>query len=179
MVPPAPRPQPDMATETYVRPATALDAPTIARVHVAAIRDLNSPFYTPEQIAAWSSDKQPERYVQALEDGEFMVVAELPEGDIVGFGSSMGDEIRAVYVDPGHARLGIGSRLLDALESEARSRGESSLRLDSSLGAVAFYTAHGYVARERVLHRLRGGCQLECVPMTKAINRSSRRNSRG
>jgi GNAT superfamily N-acetyltransferase len=156
-----------------VRPATRYDAPDIARVHVAAIRGLNAQYYTAEQIAAWSSDKQPERYVQALAEGEFMVVAESPEGVIVGFGSSKADEVRAVYVDPEHARHGIGSKLLEALESEARARGETSLHLDSSLGAVAFYAAHGYVERERVLHRLRGGCQLECVPMTRVLERSS------
>jgi putative acetyltransferase len=154
----------------HMRPATAHDAPSIARVHVAAI-GLNAQFYTSEQIAAWSSDKQPERYVQALADGELMVVAVSPEGAIVGFASSMGDEVRAVYVDPKHARLGIGSKLLDALETEARSRGEFSLRLNASLGAVAFYAAHNYVEHERVFHRLRGGCRLECVPMSKALAR--------
>jgi putative acetyltransferase len=158
-----------MATEVYVRPATTHDAPGIARVHVAAIRDLASSFYTPEQVAAWSSGKQPARYLQALEDGEVMFVAESPSGAVVGFGSSKGNEVRAVYVDPRHARLGIGGKLLDALESEAQSRGETSLRLNSSLGAVAFYTAHGYVDGEHVHHRLRDGCVLECVSMTKAL----------
>lgn len=154
----------------HVRPATPPDAPGIARVHVAAIRGLGSQHYTADQISAWSSDKHPERYVAALADGEFMVVAQrVPDGVIVGFGSSKADEVRAVYVDPEHARLGVGTKLLEALESDAQSRGETSLRLDSSLGAVGFYAAHGYVGRERVHHRLRGGCQLECVPMTKIL----------
>jgi GNAT superfamily N-acetyltransferase len=152
-----------------VRPATPGDAPEIARVHVAAIRSLAS-HYTAAQIAAWTADKQPERYVAALAEGEFMVVAQRSEdGPIVGFAGGRGDEVRAVYVDPEHGRLGIGREMLAAIESDARGRGETSLRLDSSLPAVAFYLAHGYFEHERVVHRLRGGCELECVPMTKSL----------
>jgi putative acetyltransferase len=153
-----------------VRPATALDAPSIARVHVAAIRGLGSQHYTADQIAAWSADKHPDRYRQALADGEFMVVAErLADGELVGFASRQGNEVRAVYVDPEHARRGVGSELLAVVEADARARGETSLRLDSSIGAMAFYAAHGYLEHERVVHHLRGGCQLECVPMTKVL----------
>src|SRR5262249_7088617 len=72
-------------------PEPSVPGVDVDRSNLAAIRGLNSQFYTPEQIAAWSSDKQPERYVQALADGEFMVVAESPEGVTVGFGSSKGD----------------------------------------------------------------------------------------
>lgn len=153
-----------------VRPATALDAPSIARVHVAAIRGLGSQHYTADQIAAWSANKHPERYRQALADGEFMVVAErLADGEVVGFASRQGSEIRAVYVDPEYARHRIGSELLAVVEADARAHGETSLRLDSSIGAVAFYAAHGYLEHERVAHCLREGGQLECVPMTKAL----------
>ena len=152
-----------------IRAATAKDASLIAVVHAASIRGLASKHYEAAQVAAWAGRKEPERYEQALRDGEVMFVAQRGDGVIVGFGSYRADEVRAVYVDPTHARRGIGTRLLSAIETHAMEQGEAVVHLSSSLNAVAFYSVRGYVEQERASHPLRGGGELECVVMTKML----------
>jgi putative acetyltransferase len=131
---------------------------------------LASTHYAAALIAAWSANKEPSRYQRALAEGEIMFVAVKADGSLVGFSAGQWDEVRAVYVDPGHARRGIGSQLLAAIERDALARDETLLRLDASLNAVAFYAAHGYEARGNATHPLRSGDPLECVVMTKVLS---------
>lgn len=158
-----------MSTSIVVRWATDEDAPGIAGVHVAAIRGLAASHYDRSQIAAWSAGKEPARYREALAAGERLLVAEGDDGAIVGFAARRGEEVRAVYVAPAVARQGVGSRLLAALEDDARARGELGLHLDASLNAAPFYAAHGYAERSRGRHALRGGAEIECVQMSKRL----------
>lgn len=52
--------------------------------------------------------------------------------------------VRAFYVDPGHARRGIGALLLGVSEAGAQSAGFTDAELTATLPAVPFYAAHGY-----------------------------------
>lgn len=72
------------------------------------------------------------------------VVAEGPQGLIVGLGALAGSEIKRVYVRPDAHRRGTGRLLLEALETEAARRGEKRLTLQASLSSVPFYLALGY-----------------------------------
>jgi GNAT superfamily N-acetyltransferase len=78
--------------------------------------------------------------------------------------------IRAFFVDPDFARLGIGSAILDRCESEAKSRGFKKLELMATLPGVPLYTARGYVAGTPVNVVLRGSpaMTIEFVPMHKS-----------
>lgn len=54
-------------------------------------------------------------------------------------------EVRGVWLDPDLRRTGLGRRLMERLEHEARSRGASSALLDTyEFQARAFYEACGY-----------------------------------
>jgi GNAT superfamily N-acetyltransferase len=55
-------------------------------------------------------------------------------------------KIRAFFVDPGYARRGIFTLLLERCESEARARGFSAVELMATLPGVKLYAARGYVA---------------------------------
>lgn len=151
-----------------IRRATTNDAAAIASVHMASIRGLAATHYSAAQIASWSAGKHPHVYERARADGEVMFVA-LVDSTLVGFGGRFGDEIRAVYVAPNHTRRGIGRRLLLALETDGRAHGETALRLDASLNAVAFYAAQGYREHEHAVHPLRAGGELQCVRMVKTL----------
>jgi GNAT superfamily N-acetyltransferase len=78
-------------------------------------------------------------------------------------------KIRAFFVDPSHARKGIGTMLLQKCESEAKLRGFSRVELMSTLPGVRLYSARGYSGTERVHYEVAPGVTIEFIPMSKAI----------
>jgi GNAT superfamily N-acetyltransferase len=78
-------------------------------------------------------------------------------------------KIRAFFVDPSHARKGIGTLLLAHCEAEARLRGFTRAELMSTLPGVRLYAARGYVAGETVGYEVGPGVAIEFVPMGKQI----------
>jgi GNAT superfamily N-acetyltransferase len=77
--------------------------------------------------------------------------------------------IRAFFVDPDFARLGVGSIILAACEAAARGAGFSRAALGATLTGVRFYARHGYreVAREDAA--LPDGLSLTVVLMEKSL----------
>ena len=56
-------------------------------------------------------------------------------------------EIVRMWIDPAHRGLGLGARMLDALEEQARELGHTTIRLDTNkalLEAQAMYRSRGY-----------------------------------
>jgi GNAT superfamily N-acetyltransferase len=78
-------------------------------------------------------------------------------------------KIRAFFVDPEHARRGIGSMLLEHCESAARSRGFSAVELMATLPGVKLYSVRGYIASPVVTIDVGHGETIEFVPMRKAL----------
>lgn len=75
-----------------------------------------------------------------------LLVAEGAAG-VVGFGSieaRAAEQIRWLYVLPGHQGGGVGSQLLRQLEEAGWRAGLTSIRLHAATGAVAFYRRNGY-----------------------------------
>ena len=67
------------------------------------------------------------------------------DGTVAGFASLAGpDLIDMLFVDPGHARRGIATLLLDALTRLAAARGATTLKVDASDTARAFFLARGF-----------------------------------
>lgn len=77
--------------------------------------------------------------------------------------------IRAFYVDPDHARRGVGRALLARCEAEAEARGYRSLELLGTLGGVALYAALGYEACPVATLLLPDGTPMAFVPMRKTL----------
>ena len=79
-------------------------------------------------------------------------------------------KIRAFFVDPEHARRGIGTLLLDHCEREARARGFIAVELMATLPGLKLYSARGYAAMPMVHFELGEGESIEFVPMRKALS---------
>jgi GNAT superfamily N-acetyltransferase len=173
-----------------VRLATFEDREALRALIDRSARELSKGDYRAEQIegalqGAFGVDSQ------LIHDGTFFVVEE--GAAIVGCGgwsyrrtlfggdkraerdSGMLDpcrepaKIRAFFVDPAHARKGIGTLLLEKCESDARKRGFSRVELMSTLPGVRLYSARGYSGVERVHYDVAPGVAIEFVPMSKAI----------
>jgi GNAT superfamily N-acetyltransferase len=78
--------------------------------------------------------------------------------------------IRAFFVDPNHARRGIGSMLLEHCENEARSFGFSQVELMATLPGVKLYAARGYVGGAVVHFAVGSGETIEFIPMRKTLS---------
>ena len=78
-------------------------------------------------------------------------------------------KIRAFFVDPASARRGIGSRLLEHCEAEARAHGFSQVELMATLPGVKLYSARGYVGGTLVHFDVGLGESIEFISMCKVL----------
>ena len=76
----------------------------------------------------------------AIGTGRLVVLTAAPAGETGKWG-----RIGRMAVLQAYRRSGIGSRLLDSLETEARRRGLEGIMLHAQLSAMDFYKRHGYV----------------------------------
>jgi putative acetyltransferase len=153
-----------------VRQAAQEDREAISSVYVSAIRELAKTHYTAEQIEAWVGSRRPEYSQSTIEAGR-TYVAEY-EGQIAGYGiiELETEQVQAVYVSPDHARKGIGTAVLQALEQAAVLAGIVTVRLTASLNAVGFYQKAGYLEVARTTHTLGDGAtKMPCVVMQKRL----------
>jgi GNAT superfamily N-acetyltransferase len=173
-----------------LRKATTADIPALNALIARSARGLSAEDYSPGQIegalrGAFGVDSQ------LLADETYFVVED--GGQIVGCGgwsfrstlfggdaragrdSSILDsktqpaKIRAFFVDPGHARRGIGSLLLDHCENQARARGYSRVELMATLPGAKLYAARGYIGAPPVRFDVGSEQNIEFIPMRKPL----------
>jgi GNAT superfamily N-acetyltransferase len=77
-------------------------------------------------------------------------------------------KIRAFFIHPDWARRGLGTKILNACESAARSAGFSRFEMGATLTGVPLYLAAGYHAIERIEVPLPNGAALPIVRMAKS-----------
>ena len=173
-----------------IRPATLADRDVLQDLIARSARGLSAADYRPEQVegalqGAFGVDSQ------LINDGTYFVVEEA--GVIVGcggwsfrktlFGGDKRPErdaaeldprtepakIRAFFVDPAHARRGIGTMLLEKCEAEARLRGFSRVELMSTLPGIRLYSARGYAGVQQIQYEVSPGVVIEFLPMSKRL----------
>ncbi|MDO8034008.1 GNAT family N-acetyltransferase [Janthinobacterium sp. SUN128] len=152
-----------------LRPALPDDIDALWALRTVAVRISCATHYAAEQITVWTASPVPDSYAAMLAAGGGIVAM---QGEIIA-GYAMLDadkqEVDAVFVDPAHAGLGIGKRLLAALEQLARGRGIARLHLSASLNAVPFYAAAGFTALREQAYAHPSGISLASVAMEKAL----------
>lgn len=172
-----------------LRKATLEDHTELQALIARSARGLSDD-YLPEQVegalqGAFGVD------TQLIQDGTYFVVES--DGAIVGcggwsyrrtmFGSDSGPgrdaseldpsvdaaKIRAFFIDPAHARRGLGTQLLNECESAAAARGFSRVEMMATLPGQKLYAARGYAPIGHVRHELGPGLTIDFVPMRKEI----------
>ena len=171
-----------------MRKATMADQAALNDLIARSARELSEDDYSPQQIegalrGAFGVDSQ------LVSDGTYFVVE---KGDrIVGCGGwgrrrtlFGGDahfqrdaaeldpckdaaKIRAFFVDPGHARKGIGKSILERCEAEARACGFSRFELMATLPGVRLYEVYGYLPGTPYYHEVEPGLSIQFIPMSK------------
>jgi GNAT superfamily N-acetyltransferase len=76
-------------------------------------------------------------------------------------------KVRAIFVHPRFARLGVGSMILSAAEEAAVREGFRRFEMGSTLTGVALYSLKGYRETERVMVPVGNGEEIQVVRMVK------------
>lgn len=145
--------------DVTVRPADTGDVPGIRRVarrgwH-AAYEDVLARETIEAKLDEWYDPETVRGYVEREGVGYFVAV---DDGQVLGYAtggpSDKGEDVGflgAIYVDPDYWGEGIGSRLLDRIESFLAERGYERLRFrvlaENDVG-TSFYRSRGYEAVE-------------------------------
>ena len=184
---------PETASNFRIRTAQLADVPALHRLIELSVRGLQAGDYTPRQIegalgTALGLD------TQLILDATYFIAfpAEQPDTFVACggwsprrtlFGSDGGSgrnaalldpstdaaRIRAIFVHPDWARLGLGSLVLRHCESEAQRAGFRRFEMGSTLTGVPLYRLRGYVELERVDVPLTNGEVLPVIRMTKSV----------
>ena len=173
-----------------LRKAALADVPLLQALISRSARGLSLDDYRPEQIegalrGAFGVDSQllrDETYFVVEDDGECVGCGGWSYRSTLFGGDARGGrdasaldpttqpaKIRAFFVDPKHARRGIGTLLLEHCEREARSHGYSAVELMATLPGVKLYSVRGYVAMPMVHFDVGQGQSIEFIPMRKEL----------
>ena len=174
-----------------LRAATLADEAALGALIGRSIRSLGAHDYTPAQIeaalrGAFGVDTALIRdgtYFVALAAGEALVACGGWSRRRTLFGSdarAQRDEawldpqvdaarIRAFFVDPAHARRGLGRAILERSEVAARAAGFTRCELMATLPGVRLYEKCGYLAGSPIEHPLGEGLTIHFVPMSKRL----------
>src|SRR5271156_1740739 len=184
------------AAEVRIRLATEADAPVLRGLIDASVRGLQTEDYSPTQIdhalqTVFGVDSQ------LIADGTYFVAEarakDAAEFVVAGCGGWSrrkklhgGDawteqrkelldpaldaaKIRAFFIAPGFARMGVGTLILETCEMAAIAAGFRKLEMSATLTGVKLFSARGYVEIERMALDIGGGETLPVVHMEKRV----------
>ncbi|AZF05899.1 GNAT family N-acetyltransferase [Pseudomonas sp. R5-89-07] len=151
-----------------IKRATPADADEAFEIRREAIRSQCIGAYSAEQMALWTRGCASDGY-SVLMEKLFYIGWVNGEAVISGMLDLANNEIGALFVRSAFAGRGYGKAMLDHLEDVARQHAVAQVVLDSTLNAVSFYQACGYVGHEQAVYRSPAGLVLACVTMVKKL----------
>jgi putative acetyltransferase len=165
----------DPADLLRLRPVRASDLDAVVAMQEASIMALGAPVYGEAKARAWARLGHQFRH-DLLGEGGFWVAER--DQRLLGVGGWSPDSleadlawIRYLFVHPQTTRQGIGRRLIERAERSACVADRSRLRVWSSLNAVNFYRAVGFLPERRVRWPVQTTIELDYVLMAKRASR--------
>ena len=152
-----------------LRQAGSEEIAALWQLRTRAVASACAAHYAPEVLAAWLASPAPASLHQCIARGWGTLAVE--DGQLLGYAVLDTDsgEVDAIFVAPEQHGRGIGRRLLDTLEANARVAGIGRLFLSASLNAVPFYQAMGFTALREELYAHRSGIGIPSVFMEKVL----------
>ena len=137
-----------------IRYYEAGDAPEIVRLFFETVRSVNRANYSDEQLEAWAPGVPDPEEWHARMAGRRTLVAE-EGGEVVGFAELEYDgRLDMLYVRKDAVGRGVGRRLYEAVEREARGQGLGWIFTEASITARPFFEQQGFrVVREQMVSR--------------------------
>ena len=140
---------------TGIRNYEAGDAPEIVRLFFETVRSVNRADYSEGQVEAWApSAPDPDEWHSRMVASRTLVAEE--GGEVTGFAELEDDgHLDMLYVRGDAVGRGVGRRLYEAVEREARARGLGRIFAEASITARPFFERQGFrvVCEQRVSRR--------------------------
>ena len=133
-----------MTAQCEVRSAGEGDAEAISAVILASLHKTEVKNYPPNVVRRIEQSFSPAA-VQGLIADETVLVA-LAGDSVLGAACLDGNRVRTVFVAPNAQGMGVGRRLVEALERTARGENVPVLVVASSVAAEPFFARLGFVA---------------------------------
>ena len=119
------------------------DADAVSALIRRTMRESNSRDYPLHRLQLLIDYFSPAKVCQLAQE-RVCLVAEA-HGQLLGTAALEGAELATFFVLPEYQGQGIGTRLLAAIEAQARMLGLTHITADSSLTGAAFYARMGYL----------------------------------
>ena len=126
------------------------DVDAISRLIITTLFRSNAADYPQKVLERVAEVNAPARILANLE-GREVLVARSPDGKLAGTAACEGDWIKSFFVHPDWQKRGVGQMLLRDVLAGMKNSGVEIAWLQSSLTAVAFYTASGFEAIREVI----------------------------
>lgn len=171
-----------------LRPATSQDIGSISELIKLSAQQLGGKFYDTDTIK-WALTGAFGVDTQLIKDKSYYVITDKQQ--LVGcggwsfrktlFGSDSNNlrdpdklnpqtdaaKIRAFFIHPSYARMGLGKVLLETCENEAKKHEFTRTELMSTLSGIQFYKKNGYIGSEYINHDMGQGHFIQFLPMHK------------
>lgn len=156
-----------------VRPVGLDDLSSVRYIHESAMRTQGSGHYTEAELEAFKAFVYSPQYADLLLKDVLLtgwIAGELvaTSGWALPIERGEAARIRAVYVRPLFTGLGLGQRMLDEAEAEARKSGFNEFTARASINAVAFFETAGYEVASHGTRTLLAGMTMPVAFMRKS-----------
>lgn len=136
-----------------IREAEVKDSEEITKLHKRTVKEINGRDYQEETIKEWIENITKENTEKEIEQTNFYIAEE--QGRIIGFVNFNEERtIYQIYVSPDHLDKGIGTKLLEKAEKEAREKGIKKIKGNSTLTAQKFFQKKGYKLKREIEYPL-------------------------
>jgi len=123
----------------------------LAALTRAAIRDVGSAKYSPDQVDAWAArHPNAERFLERHSKGDILsVVIDATEEPVAYSLMEPDGHVDMLYCHPNHTKQGLADWLLSAVEQDARHTGLNRLYTEASELARPAFERAGYAVQHR------------------------------
>ncbi len=109
--------------------------------------EISYPSHYPERAVQYFRDYHSKENIKKRNEIGLILVLE-QDGGIIGTGSLVSDEISGVFILPSNQKAGLGIMIMKELESIAKGKGVSEIKLYISLPSRGFYEKLNYEISE-------------------------------
>lgn len=108
------------------------------------------------------------KFKEKVKDGQYWVALDEDTGRVIGVIGLKNNQLRTFFVDPDYQRQGVGRKLYDCLEQEAKKQGLRELILEGSPLGEPAYLSFGF-RKVKIIRKERLGISYTDAVMKKTL----------